>query len=129
MQNSDCCRCRFRSPRSTCRWWRRLRNRQGTRSRRGFRAARLIIAPGVAPPKKQSNEQCRNTQHKSKGNPFRWGGDGVVSVLGRGRSLRAMRQVVLGQERLFIEAQVAGDRPDESAVKNAPGKFFPLFVF
>jgi hypothetical protein len=53
----------------------------------------------------------------------------VGAVLRSGLHDRAVCQIVLGQKRLFVEAEITGDRADKSAIENAARKFLPFFIF
>jgi len=89
---------------------------------------------GVAPPAVDTRGyQCGDHHYSADGqghnDPLGWRRNAIFRGGRRLGDLVAARQIVLGKQMLFIEAEVAGNGAHEAAIEDAAGELVPIFVF
>ncbi len=86
-------------------------------------------APGVAARVNESRKNAEKYQDAKDGNPLGRPGDGIF-VGDRGFNfLFTVSEIIFGEKAFLVEAEVAGDGADKTAIEYAAGKLAPIFVF
>ena len=102
------------------------------RSRDG-RMTPLVFPPAVDAADNESGQHHENSEDQSNWNPERRLGNALFGfvnlVLFDELRMRAVREVVFGEERFLIEPKIPRDGADEPAIEDASREFFPVFVF
>ena len=88
-----------------------------------------IAAPGVAAHVNESRKNAEKYENAKDGNPFGRPADGIFVGSRSFDFLFTVSEIIFGEEAFLVEAEVAGDGADKTAVENAAGKFAPIFVF
>src|SRR5712691_3284525 len=89
---------------------------------------RSIAAPAVAAGVKDASEQEQHDENRQSGKPLRRGWNALLGFgRMRGQMFRA-GQIVIAQERFFIEAQITRDGAHEPVAEDAAGQLGPIFI-
>src|SRR5260370_5731409 len=88
-----------------------------------------VTMPGVAAGVKDASDQEKHDDNGCNRKPLRRRGDAFLTFGGRRVQVLGGGRVVLAEERLLIEAQIARDGAHETVAKNAAGQLRPIFIF
>lgn len=97
--------------------------------RGGLSPASAVVTPAVKAPGIESGEKNESAENEDDGNPAGHGRDAVFGVGESGGHMGVVGEVIFGEEGFFVEAEITRDGTDKTAVEDAAGESFPIFVF
>src|SRR5579859_362699 len=90
---------------------------------------RDIASPAIDTARDEHPKYRKQPKDGENRHPNRRARNLVLVGLRSGHTRLAVRQVVLGKQIFFVEAQIVRNGAHKSTIENAAGKFGPLFVF
>lgn len=92
-----------------------------------------VSAPAIDAACNQAGEQDKSAENESDVDPEGCLGDAFFHFMGlllfEELRVRRVRQIVFGEERFLVEAEITGDRSDKAAIENTAREFVPVLVF